>query len=82
MVEIVDVPHLGPGEEFKPLFHFGHGPVEREHNLAVVRDDRHDEVGDRNVGGEFHRFRIDHYEFELLRSLRHQKPVDDGVQAD
>ena len=81
MVEVVDVPDLRAGEELQTLLHFRDGPVEREDDLAVVGDDRDQQVRDVRVGREFDALGVDHDQLELLGRARHQQAADERVET-
>ena len=82
VVEVVDVPDARAGEELQALLHLRDGPLEREDDLLVLGDDRHDQVRQRGVARELDGLRVHHDELELVRRLRHQEPVDERVEAD
>ncbi len=82
VVVVVDVPDAGAGEELEPLLHFRHRPAKRKDDLPVVRDDGHEQMRNRRVGGEFDGLRIHHDELQLFGRARHQQAVDQRVEAD
>ena len=81
-VVAVDVAHAELRHLLVALLHLAHRPLQRDHRLLRVGDDRREQMRDAVVDGELEHLRIDHDQPALVGLQPVEQAQDHGVDGD